>query len=163
MKHLIVPIDDVIPNRWNPKKPKSSELKKVSNSLESFGQCAPVVCRRVGDKYEIIDGEQRWRAMKQAGAREISIIDLGEISDKDAISLTINMQDARIEFDKVALGRLLKEMNINAPSKRIPYKKAEIDLFNKLANKWAETPEGICKHKFVEVTICSICGKVLKK
>ena len=54
-KIIQVPIEDIIPNRFQPRLAFDEEgLKELSESIKQHGIIQPLVLRRLGDKYEII-------------------------------------------------------------------------------------------------------------
>ena len=56
-------IDDVLPNRFQPRiKFNEDSLNELSESIKEHGVIQPIVVRPVGDKYEIIAGERRYKA-----------------------------------------------------------------------------------------------------
>lgn len=132
-----VPITEVCMNDWNPKVKRSEEYYKVRQSIETNGQVMPVVVRdanRDGFKYEILDGEQRFTAMQELGFEEIWIVNLGKVSDKEAKSTTIWMEQA-VPFDDNLLGELLVELKGEV---ELPYTDEEINL---IAGVFPETEE----------------------
>ncbi len=88
---LFVPIDDVIPNDYNPNSMNTEILEKERKSLIVFGMVRPIITRREGGKHIIIDGEHRWRLLKDEGVETIPIRDLGEISNENAMALTVSV------------------------------------------------------------------------
>ena len=65
---LNIPVDDITPN---PSQPRTefgeSEFQELAQSVRRNGIIQPVIVRRVGDGFELIAGERRWRAAKTAG------------------------------------------------------------------------------------------------
>ena len=47
------------------------KLMELARSIEANGVIQPIVVRRVGDRFQIIAGERRWRAAKNAGLKRI--------------------------------------------------------------------------------------------
>ena len=62
-------IEAIVPNRYQPRQTFSpQELAELAASLKQSGLLQPVLVRRKGDGiYELISGERRWRAAKEAG------------------------------------------------------------------------------------------------
>ena len=57
---LNVPIEDIIPNRFQPRLNFDEQsLKELAASIKEHGIIQPLVLRRLNDKYEIIAGERR--------------------------------------------------------------------------------------------------------
>src|SRR5258707_594927 len=51
-----------------------SRLQELSQSIKSNGVIQPIVVRKVGDRFQIIAGERRWRAAKLAGLLRVPIV-----------------------------------------------------------------------------------------
>jgi ParB family transcriptional regulator, chromosome partitioning protein len=84
-----LPIDAIAPN---PKQPRKSfddkALWDLSESLKQSGLLQPVVVRRVGEGYQLVVGERRWRAAKMAGIERIPAI-VREASDAQSLELAL--------------------------------------------------------------------------
>lgn len=122
-----VPIFDVSPNDYNPKKKNTKEYEQVVRSLKENGLKQPIFVRNVNGSYIIVDGEQRYTAAVELGYEEIYIYDLGEISEEEAKALTIWFE-VQVPFDKVALAPIVVELNsldIELPFTDIELKKFE--------------------------------------
>ncbi len=81
----------------NPYQPRQdfdeAEIATLAESLEAHGLLQPVVVRRVGDRYQLIAGERRFRAAVKAGWAEVPV-QLIEADDRELAELAIveNMQ-----------------------------------------------------------------------
>ena len=63
-----VDIDRLAPNDLQPRGLMDpSALEDLSRSILANGIIQPIVVRKVGDRFQIIAGERRWRAAKLAG------------------------------------------------------------------------------------------------
>ena len=49
-------------------------LTELAESIKKYGVIQPIVVKKVDDHYQIIAGERRWRAAKQAGLKDIPVI-----------------------------------------------------------------------------------------
>jgi len=89
-----VAIEDIIPNRFQPRLAFDEEgLKELSESIRQHGIIQPLVLRRLGDKFEIIAGERRFKASTMAGLRKVPAIISNIDDDKSAeIALVENIQ-----------------------------------------------------------------------
>lgn len=133
-KILLVAIDSVRPNDWNPKLRDTDEYKKIVESIKVNGFKNPIIVRENdnGDsKYEILDGEQRWRACKELGLEKIYIFNEGTIPDEKAKSVTIWTQ-VQIPFDELALAPLIVELK--DLEMKIPYTEEQIQDFTNMLN-----------------------------
>jgi len=72
---LAIPLDRVRPNPHQPRKRfDETALTELTDSIRTSGVIQPIVVRRSGDSYELIAGERRWRAAKQAGLASIPAV-----------------------------------------------------------------------------------------
>jgi len=86
---LNVPIEDIIPNRFQPRLNfDESSLKELAASIKEHGIIQPLVLRRLGDKYEIIAGERRYKASKMAGLTSVPAI-ISAIDDAKSAEVAI--------------------------------------------------------------------------
>ena len=87
-------IDDVLPNRFQPRiKFNEDAINELSKSIKEHGVIQPIVVRPIGDKFEIIAGERRYKASRMAGKATIPAI-ITDLNDKDSaeVALIENVQ-----------------------------------------------------------------------
>lgn len=87
-------LDDIIPNRFQPReKFDENALKELSTSIKEHGVIQPIIVRKIGEKYEIIAGERRYKASALAGLTKIPAI-IRNLDDKEAskVALLENLQ-----------------------------------------------------------------------
>ena len=89
-----VPVEDILPNRFQPRLAfDDKELTELSNSIVKYGIIQPIVLRKMGDKYEIIAGERRYKATVLAGLKTIpAIINNTDDNTSAEIALLENLQ-----------------------------------------------------------------------
>lgn len=90
----LIPVDDIIPNRFQPRLAfDETGLKELSESIKQHGIIQPLVLRRLGDKYEIIAGERRYKAATMAGLNQVPAI-ISNIDDNQSaeVALVENIQ-----------------------------------------------------------------------
>lgn len=89
-----VPIEDIIPNRFQPRLAFNEEgITELSESIKQHGIIQPLVVRRLGDKFEIIAGERRYKAATTAGLTKVPVI-ISDIDDNKSaeVALVENIQ-----------------------------------------------------------------------
>ena len=87
-------INDVLPNRFQPRvKFNEDAIIELSESIREHGIIQPIIVRPIGDKFEIIAGERRYKASILAGKDSIPAI-VTNLNDKDSaeIALIENVQ-----------------------------------------------------------------------
>jgi len=127
----VVPIDHVIPNRWNPNVQSDFMIEKGKKAVQEFGFLGAILVRETAGVYEIIDGEHRWRYLKELGSKEIPVESLGEISETNAKTLTILMNRLRGEDDIEKRSAILNELN-KGQLALLPFTEEEIENEKKL-------------------------------
>jgi ParB family transcriptional regulator, chromosome partitioning protein len=72
---LEVDVDRLSPNELQPRGQVDDErLADLARSIKSNGVIQPIIVRKVGDRFQIIAGERRWRAARQAGLLRVPVI-----------------------------------------------------------------------------------------
>src|SRR5213596_3325661 len=67
-------IDRLTPNEFQPRgHVDEARLQELAQSIKANGVIQPIVVRRMGDRFQIIAGERRWRAAKLAGLLRVPI------------------------------------------------------------------------------------------
>lgn len=67
-----IPIESLKPGRFQPRQQfDSEELALLAETIKLHGLIQPIVVRPIGDHYEIVAGERRWRAAQLAGLHEV--------------------------------------------------------------------------------------------
>ena len=102
-------LDDIIPNRFQPRQVFDEKaLKELAVSIKEHGVIQPIIVRNIGNKYEIIAGERRYKASAMAGLTKIPAI-IRNLDDK--------------ESSKVALLENLQRKNLNPIEEAKTYQK----------------------------------------
>ena len=102
----MVRIGEVEPNQNQPRKIfDAAELESLSESISQYGMIQPITVRMIGDRYQIITGERRWRAARMAGLSEIPVIVITADDKKTAeLALIENIQRSDLNPIEEALG-----------------------------------------------------------
>jgi ParB family transcriptional regulator, chromosome partitioning protein len=84
-----LPVDSITPNPQQPRKDfHDSTLQDLAASLRQSGVIQPVVVRRLGQGYQLIVGERRWRAAQLAGLSQIPAV-VREATDAQTLELAL--------------------------------------------------------------------------
>ncbi len=112
-----ISVTDLKPGIYQPRKEISEEaLQELSASIESQGVIQPIVVRQLPDSsFEIIAGERRWRAAKNAGLKQVPCL-IKNVADNAAIAIAlienIQREDLNAIEEAQALERLQGEFNL---------------------------------------------------
>ncbi|HVC49877.1 MAG TPA: ParB/RepB/Spo0J family partition protein [Burkholderiales bacterium] len=110
-------VDILVPGKYQPRSQMDAEsLTRLSESIRRQGVMQPILVRPIeSEKYEIIAGERRWRAAKQAGLEQVPV-QVREIADEDALAMSLieNIQREDLNPLEEALGiaRLIEEFGL---------------------------------------------------
>ena len=101
--------NDILPNRFQPRKYfDEEEIMQLSESIKEHGVINPVIVRKLGDKYELVAGERRYKANILAGNDNIPAI-IMDVNDK--------------ESSEIAVVENIQRKDLNAIEEAISYKR----------------------------------------
>lgn len=111
--YLEIPVDEIAPN---PRQPRTvfdeDALAELVHSIREIGLLQPVVVRRVGNGYELIAGERRLRACREAGLPLIPAIVRQTDDDdllRDALLENLHRADLNALEEAAAYQQLLED------------------------------------------------------
>lgn len=109
VQHLRV--DAIVPNRYQPRQTFSpQELAELTVSLKQTGLLQPILVRRKGDGiYELISGERRWRAAKEAGLGTIQAV-IRNCGDEESVVLALVENLQRADLNPIEMARAYHRM-----------------------------------------------------
>jgi len=105
---LEVDIDRLVPNEFQPRAAIAADtLDDLTQSIKANGVIQPIVARKVGEQYQIIAGERRWRAAQRAGLHDVPVAII-EANDAQSLEFAIieNVQRADLNPIEEASGYL---------------------------------------------------------
>src|SRR5215471_8583996 len=110
------PLEKIVPQKGQPRQHfDPHKLEELAQSIREHGLVEPLVVRRTpgsGDKFELVAGERRWRALQRAGLREALVV-VKDVSAKDAFELALIENVQREDLNPIELAeaydRLVRE------------------------------------------------------
>lgn len=129
-----LPVEALTPNKWNPNVQSEFMFERELESIKRLGFIDDVTVRVVGSKtkprYEIIDGEHRWKAAKALGMETVSARNLGRIPDTQAKLITQALNRIHGEDDTIKRDRLIKSILDDDATFRavLPYTESELQI-----------------------------------
>jgi ParB family chromosome partitioning protein len=85
-------------------------LRELADSIRAHGLLQPVLVRAVGDGYQLIAGERRWRAARMAGLERIPVIVRSEPEEQSALILGLVENLQRTDLDPLEEARGLRAL-----------------------------------------------------
>ncbi|HLE71353.1 MAG TPA: ParB/RepB/Spo0J family partition protein [Vicinamibacteria bacterium] len=113
-KLLELPPDRIDPNPEQPRQHIDPEkLSELAKSMIEQGVVQPLVVRRVGSRFQIIAGERRWRAAREAGLEKVPVI-VRQAADGELLEIALVENIQREELNPMeeagAYRRLIAEL-----------------------------------------------------
>jgi ParB family chromosome partitioning protein len=112
-------IDRLEPNDFQPRSyVDDARLQELAQSIRANGIIQPIVVRRVGDRFQIIAGERRWRAAKVAGLLRVPVVvrDVAPGTEQSLLEMAlienIQREDLNPIEEALAYRRLADEFNL---------------------------------------------------
>ena len=114
-----VDVDRLSPNRFQPRTHvDEARLDDLARSIKANGVIQPIVVRRVGDRFQIIAGERRWRAALKAGLQRVPIVvrEVGTGQERSLLEMAlienIQREDLNPIEEALAYRRLVDEFQL---------------------------------------------------
>jgi ParB family chromosome partitioning protein len=101
-----VPLESIERNPYQPRKTfDNDELASLSASIRTHGVLQPLVVRQVGERYQLVAGERRLRAAREAGLQNVpvTVVDFNDQQILEA-ALVENIQRADLNPIEKAQG-----------------------------------------------------------
>jgi ParB family chromosome partitioning protein len=117
---LQIDIDLIEPSPYQPRtRFREEALDELARSIQASGIIQPIVLRPVGNRYQLIAGERRWRAAQRAGLKKVSSI-VRQVPDELALEMTLVENIQREDLNAIeaarAFERLMDEFQLTQES-----------------------------------------------
>jgi len=144
-------VEDIQPNKFQPRKGfDENRIEDLVVSIKEKGIIQPLIVRDVGDGYELIAGERRWRAAKRAGITEVPVI-VKKASDTEVLELSlienIQREDLSCLEEAEAYKRLTEEFTLTQEevAKRVGKDRSTITNYLRLLKLPLEIRDGLSR------------------
>lgn len=108
-------LEEIRPNPFQPRQNVADDLGELVASIKEKGILQPVLVRRRRDGYELVSGERRFQAAKQAGLEQIPAV-VRSVDDREMLELALveNLQRKNLNpvDEAVAYKRLADEFKL---------------------------------------------------
>jgi len=117
---LQIDIDLIEPSPYQPRtRFREEALDELARSIQASGIIQPIVVRPIGNRYQLIAGERRWRAAQRAGLKKVSSI-VRQVPDELALEMTLVENIQREDLNAIeaarAFERLMHEFQLTQES-----------------------------------------------
>lgn len=117
----VVDITDIEVNSWNPNAMDLQNFNMLVETVRKEGMNQPIMVREEKDKpgkFQLIDGEHRFKASKMAGLKKIMVV-VVPFSDDLAKMRTISMNHIRGEYIPLRMAKLLADLQADYSEEEI--------------------------------------------
>ncbi len=130
-----IELDKIVPNRFQPRKIFNEDVSELAESIREHGVLQPITLRPLGEKYEIIMGERRFRACEKLGLKKIPAM-IVEMNDREAMEVALieNLQRQNLTPIEEALSykRILDAGYVTQEQLAVKLGKTQSTIANKL-------------------------------
>ena len=113
MEFRMLPLERVYPNPNQPRKFFDKQaLEELAQSIRENGVLQPVLVRLIGDRYQIVSGERRFRASKLAGARTIPAV-IRRLDEEQTLLAGLIENIQRQDLNPIEEAKTLKDILLN--------------------------------------------------
>ena len=100
-----IDITKIVPNPFQPRKIfDETALEELSQSIQTHGLLQPITVRQVGEQYQIVAGERRFRAALQIGWNEIPAEVRHDVNDQQMAELALTENIQRKDLNAIEKG-----------------------------------------------------------
>jgi len=103
-------IDLIEPSPYQPRtRFREEALDELARSIKASGIIQPLVVRPVGNRFQLIAGERRWRAAQRAGLDRVSAI-VRQVPDELALEMTLVENIQREDLNAIEAARAFERL-----------------------------------------------------
>ncbi|MGB6883333.1 MAG: ParB/RepB/Spo0J family partition protein [Candidatus Acidiferrum sp.] len=105
-----IDIDLIEPSPYQPRtRFREEALDELARSIQSSGIIQPLVVRPIGNRFQLIAGERRWRAAQRAGLTKVSAI-VRQVPDELALEMTLVENIQREDLNAIEAARAFERL-----------------------------------------------------
>ena len=105
-----IDIDLIEPSPFQPRtRFREEALEELMRSIQASGIIQPLVVRPIGNRFQLIAGERRWRAAQRAGLAKVPVI-ARQVSDELALEMTLVENIQREDLNAIEAARAFERL-----------------------------------------------------
>lgn len=166
----LMEVSKLVKADWNYKEDDEKKLNDLVNNIKRNGQVENLIVRKVGEKFEIVNGNHRYDALKELKIKKAIVCNKGEISKPEAMRLAVETNETRFPNDNVKLAgivsSMVEEFEIEDLSGTLPFTAKEIENFQSLLDfDWEqyENETGIVSDDFNKKIVITVNQDMLDR
>lgn len=112
-----IPVDDIVPNPWQPRRQfNEAKLSELARSIGEVGLLQAVTVRRLGETFQLVAGERRWRAHKLVNKATIRAVVI-ECTDQDMAALALMENVTRDDLSDYEIAIAIRRAESEFPNR----------------------------------------------
>lgn len=134
-----IPLSKLKECTWNYKTDDEELAEKLANNIERNGQIENIIVREISKgKYEVVNGNHRYKALKKLKVKTAVCYNLGKIDEALAKRIAIETNETKFGVDSYLLANLIEELKeeytFDDIKTTLPYDDLQYDALADLAN-----------------------------
>jgi ParB family chromosome partitioning protein len=102
--------DDIDPSPVQPRSAfRPDRLAELAQSIRANGIIQPLLVRRIGNRYELVAGERRWRAARMAGLERVPAV-VHDLADDRLLEITLVENIQREDLNPIEVAEAFQRM-----------------------------------------------------
>jgi ParB family chromosome partitioning protein len=107
-----IDIDLIEPSPYQPRtRFREESLDELARSIQASGMIQPIVVRPIGNRFQLIAGERRWRAAQRAGLKKVAAI-AKHVTDELALEMTLVENIQREDLNPIEAARAFERLMV---------------------------------------------------
>ena len=107
---LEIDIDLIEPSPYQPRtRFREEALDELARSIQASGIIQPLIVRPMGNRFQLIAGERRWRASQRAGLTKVAAI-IKQVPDELALEMTLVENIQREDLNAIEQARAFERL-----------------------------------------------------
>ncbi|WP_321795614.1 ParB/RepB/Spo0J family partition protein [Caballeronia sp. J97] len=112
-----ISVDAIVPNPWQPRRQFSeAKLSELARSIGEVGLLQAVTVRRVGEAFQLVAGERRWRAHKLINKATIRAVVI-DCTDQDMAALALMENVTRDDLSDYEIAIAIRRAEAEFPNR----------------------------------------------
>ncbi|SAK66506.1 parB-like partition protein [Caballeronia temeraria] len=112
-----IPVDAIVPNPWQPRRQfNETKLAELARSINEVGLLQAVTVRRVGESFQLVAGERRWRAHKLVNKATVRSVVI-DCTDQDMAALALMENVTRDDLSDYEIAIAIRRAESEFPNR----------------------------------------------
>lgn len=110
-RYKTIPLASLVMAPWNYKTDDDHLQSKLVANIKKNGQVENLLVRSLKDgKFEVVNGNHRFKALRELGYKKVLVCDLSPMSEEEAKRIALETNETRFESDPLMLAQLVNSV-----------------------------------------------------